>query len=158
MVDTFHRCLLWFDHIKAPTLVRASDFFDIWDTSTGLGFAYGVYHPQLITCPVPDGHIGHVPRAVSLQAHGQCHMVEQMPSNVLRVVVPHKPGNRAHRRSIGVCVIALKFATFDMASRLVEFLEMVRLMGADKVHFYVLGVSKNMRRVLQHYQKEVLCL
>src|SRR5699024_4380182 len=125
----------------------------MWTPYWGI-FEYGVYHPQLITCPVPEAHRKDVPRAVSLQSHGNCTEVEQIPSNVLRVDVP-KPKSRPSKRSIGVCMIALKFATFDISSRLVEYLEWIRLMGVEKVHMYVLSINDNMKRVLKHYEKLV---
>ena len=50
---------------------------------------------------------------------------------------------------------AFRFATFELSVRLVEWFELMRLMGVDKVHFYVYSVSDNMRKVLQNYLKEV---
>ena len=123
----------------------------------GNTIAHGVYHPQLITCPVPKAHHGEVPRAVSLQARGFCDQVEPVPSNVLGVV--HRPEDigehlrQSTRRSIGVCVQAFRFATFDVSTRLIEWLEFIRLLGADKVYFYVYSVNDNLRRVLENYQR-----
>src|SRR5699024_4051091 len=96
--------------------------------------------------------------AVSLQARNSCDQVESVPRNVLRVV--HRPNigrstRQSTRRSIGVCVKAFRFATFDLSTRLVEWLELIRLLGADNVYFHVYSVNDNMRKVLEHYQMEV---
>ena len=40
--------------------------------------------------------------------------------------------------------------------RLVEWLEMVKLMGADQVYFYVFGATEGMMKVLRHYEAQVV--
>lgn len=84
------------------------------------------------------------------------------PGNVLRVIhntpVPPAPAPQKatlKKPSIGVCVQAFRFGTYDVSVRLVEWLEMVKLLGADKVYFYVYGATESMMKVLRHYEKEV---
>ena len=133
--------------------MQVLDYYDMWPAEWGL--QKEDYHSQLITCPVPKAHGQDVPKAVSLQSRGDCHHLETSVSNVLRVVQSPKPSLPRKKRSIGVCVQALRFGTYDVSVRLVEWLELVRLMGADKVHMYLYSATQNMYKVLRHYQKDV---
>lgn len=116
----------------------------------------GPYHTALISCPISSSHLSEIPQAVSLQAYGHCDYVEQEPSNVLRVI--YKPILKKTSNSIGICVKSLKLGTYDVSVRLVEWLEMVRIFGAEKVYFYIYGVPDNIQRVLDHYSLEVIIL
>ena len=101
----------------------------------------------------------------------------EKPSNVLRVV-QNLPKPHFQKPSIGVCVQAFRFGTYDVrfvvslphgngvcvylhccivlcSVRLVEWLEMIKILGADQVYFYVYGATGNMLKVLKHYEKEV---
>ena len=113
------------------------------------------YHPQLITCPVPNELSSLVPQAVSLQSTDDC---KQMETNVLRVIYEPKSSKNqltVKKPSIGVCVKAFRYGAFDISIRLIEWLEMVRILGGEKVHFYVLGATEQVRRLLKHYQQDV---
>ena len=134
-------------------MVQSSEYVDLWHNDWGV--YENDYYLQLVTCPVPKAHVNDVPQAVSLQARGSCASLETSVSNVLRVIQSQRPKPPRHHRSIGVCVQALRFATYDVSVRFVEWLEMVRLMGADKVHLYVYSATENMMKVLRHYEKDV---
>lgn len=138
---------MWFSTHKSPVLVKSTEYFVMMPDRTG------PYHTALITCPVPSLHLSEIPQAVSLQAYGHCDYVEQEPSNVLRVI--YKPSLKNTTNSIGICVKSLKLSTYDVSVRLIEWLEMVRIFGAEKVYFYVYGVTDNLQRVIEHYAAEV---
>ena len=75
---------------------------------------------------------------------------------MLRVIHNHKRESHFHSTSsIGVCVQAFRFGTYDVSVRLVEWIEMMRLLGVDKIYFYVYSVNENINKVLSHYQHEV---
>lgn len=116
----------------------------------------GTYGPQIVTCDIPREYSGEVPQAVSIQTTGDCDSMTEEPSNVLRVI-HHQPSKAQtnNKSSIGICVQAFRFGTYDVSVRLVEWLEMVKIMGADQVYFYVYGATPNMMNVLRHYQNQV---
>ena len=122
-----------------------------------MGDKPGLYHPELISCPIPSEYINNIPQAVSLITVGDCAHIYKEPSNVLRV--KYEPlsvsGGDSNDGSIGVCVQAFRFGTYDVSVRLVEWLEMVKLMGADKVYFYLLSATSNIMKVIRHYMDEV---
>ena len=77
------------------------------------------------------------------------------PSNVLRVTynIPLSPDKK---EDIAICVKALDFPTEDLSLRLVEWLDMTRVMGAAKVFFYDMQVPQKVRKILEVYQRKGL--
>jgi hypothetical protein len=51
-----------------------------------------------------------------------------------------------------VCVKGLDFLYEDLSVRLVEWIELLHLLGADKIFFYQLQVHSNISKVLEHYE------
>ncbi|OTF69306.1 hypothetical protein BLA29_006203 [Euroglyphus maynei] len=62
--------------------------------------------------------------------------------------------NRNENFTIGICVHAFRYRTYDFSVRLVEWLEMNRLLGASKIYFYVYDATESIYRVLRHYTNE----
>lgn len=60
--------------------------------------------------------------------------------------VPEKKGQFA------VCVKGLDFLQEDLSIRLVEWIELLGLLGADKIFLYELEVHPNISKVLDYYQ------
>ena len=96
-----------------------------------------------------------MPQAISIQTTDDCAKINQHPDNVLRVIHNQRKVPKTGKPSIGICVQAFRFGTYDVSVRLVEWLEMVKLMGAEQVYFYVYGATPNMFKVLKSYQNEV---
>lgn len=48
----------------------------------------------------------------------------------------------------------LDFLHEDLSVRLVEWIELLNLLGADKVFFYELQVHPNISKVLKYYEQE----
>ena len=144
-------CLLWFDGQRAPVVGSVSDITNAWEVYYMQPDAYG---PQIITCDIPKEFETKVPQAVSLQPQGDCAKMPKKPDNILRVLKIDRP--EAYRNhSIGVCVQALRFANYEFSVRLVEWLEMMRMMAVDKVYMYKFETTKTMDAVLEHYRDEV---
>ncbi|KAJ6219227.1 hypothetical protein RDWZM_005039, partial [Blomia tropicalis] len=75
-----------------------------------------------------------IPQAVSLQSTNDCNQLKENVTNVLRIIYePSLPTNLSiNEPRIGVCVQALRFGTYDVSVRLIEWLEMVRILGAER--------------------------
>lgn len=145
-------CLLWFDHQKAPIIVPVSDIFNIWPEFYVHPNEFG---PQLITCDIPKEYsAGLIPQAVSLQTSGNCGKLPKEPTNILRVLRFTRNPKHHPKRSIAVCVQALRFSNVEFSVRLVEWLEMIRLLGTDQVYLYAFETTESMAKVLKFYQKE----
>jgi hypothetical protein len=59
------------------------------------------------------------------------------------------------KKQFGVCVQAFRFSTIDLSVRLIEWLEILKILGADKIYFYKLGAHENMEKVLDFYTQQV---
>ena len=97
-----------------------------------------------MACPIPKQHHKKVPASVSI-VQKPC----DTATNNLRVVY-NKPDKK---KNFGVCVKGLDLLHEDLSVRLVEWIELLGILGADKVFFYELHVHPNISKVLQYYQK-----
>ena len=58
------------------------------------------------------------------------------------------------KKDFVVCVKSLSFPTDDVSARLVEWIELLFLQGADKVFLYQLNIHPNVSKVLDYYEKK----
>ena len=58
------------------------------------------------------------------------------------------------KKKFAVCVKGLDFPDDDLSTRLIEWIELLNVLGADKIFMYKLDVHPNVSRVLDHYVKE----
>ena len=96
--------------------------------------------PYLITCPVPPSHTNMTPLAVSL-VEEDC----ETPTNYLNIIYNLPAGEKA---KFAVCVKGMDFPLDDLSVRMVEWLEVLKALGADKIFLYNLDVHPNVRKVL----------
>ena len=141
-VKTF--CQLWFDGEREPRVVEVLEYKYIWYSKWG-NYKQGIYQPYVIACKLPQSHWRRgAPASVSL-VERRC----DTASNNLRVTY-NKP---ARKQGFAVCVKGLDFLHEDLSVRLVEWIELIGLLGADKIFFYELQVHPNVSKVLQHYER-----
>lgn len=138
-------CQLWFDGRRQPVIVRTMEYKYIWYKKWG-NYQHGIFQPYLIACQVPKAHHGEVPASVSLVEN-----VCDRATNNLRVVYD-RPAAGAGKKGFAVCVKGLDFLYDDLSVRLVEWIELLRALGADKIFFYQLQVHPNISKVLRHYE------
>lgn len=94
--------------------------------------------PVSVSCPIQGPTI---PDSISLSIdrYGQV-------SNLLNVVNKR----REVKDMFAVCVIWLKYDS-DYSIRMVEWIEMVRILGANHIFINILHIHPNMSKVLDHY-------
>ncbi|XP_034490332.1 uncharacterized protein LOC117793975 [Drosophila innubila] len=164
-------CQLWYKNRPDPVIVEATDHKIVWIW----GGASRRYYPTLISCPLAKSNgTQEVPEMVSLVAD-RCDRAK----NLLRVVheldeesptakgttemVKSPPGKQSPKMAkkdskqekplrFMVCLKAMDFPYIDMSWRLIEWLELLRLLGVDKVVFYDAQMHANMTRVLDDYK------
>ncbi|CAM1329109.1 Uncharacterised protein g9923 [Pycnogonum litorale] len=138
-------CQLWFDMTRNVRFAKASYTYG-WNPNWG-SHRSGILQPFVISCPLSGP--GWIPEAVSL-VETKC----QNAKNLLKVV--KKDGRDAKRRRksrIAVCVKGLDFPSGGMVTRLIEWLELIRILGADKVFVYDLNVHPDTYKVLKYYEE-----
>ncbi|XP_050330064.1 uncharacterized protein LOC126759372 [Bactrocera neohumeralis] len=139
-------CQLWYDSDDKPTIVPVVEQHLVWHIKW---ITDADYFPHLLTCAVPSVTREAVaPRAVSLVMN-TC----DRATNILRVLYERPAGNET-QHGFAICLKGLDYPNADMGPRLVEWLEMQRLLGARKVITYKLVLHPNLERVLEHYVEE----
>ena len=96
--------------------------------------------PYLITCPVPPSHTNMTPLAVSL-VEEDC----ETPTNFLNVI--HNLPEEGEKSQFGVCVKGLAAPGDDLSLRMMEWIEVLRALGAEKVFLYNYEVHPNVKKV-----------
>eukprot|EP00099_Drosophila_melanogaster_P010871 NP_001285181.1 uncharacterized protein Dmel_CG12715, isoform B [Drosophila melanogaster] len=135
---------VWYDGDNQPEKLPVYQSKLGWYKEWGL--PEGVVFPTLLTFQMKSQR---VPQLVSL-VFDPC----AVPTNAFKVVPPppEEPPNAQRPKRIGVCVKYLRFPDVDMTDRFVEWLELMRLLGATKVTAFDIGLlMPNTRRTLAHY-------
>ncbi|CAI2348981.1 unnamed protein product [Caenorhabditis sp. 36 PRJEB53466] len=115
---------------------------EIWQTGWDPRDSFQV--PSLITCPIPKRLDGHR-LAVSL-TRKQCHGIEEA------MEVVGKP-EEEEKREVAVCVKGLDYQE-DISGRLLEWIEMQYLFGADVVSVCTFYLTEKTQKVLDYYEKK----
>lgn len=141
-------CHLWFENALHPVTTPATYVYG-WYPKWG-NYMDGPLQPFIITCKIPrvkGFERGTAPTSVSI-VESKCDSV----TNNLRVI-NHRPEKKER---FAVCVKGLDFLYEDMSVRLVEWLELLRLLGASKVFLYDLEVHPNITKVIDFYRGQGL--
>ncbi|XP_017135275.1 uncharacterized protein LOC108151265 [Drosophila miranda] len=139
-------CQFWYADSGQPDLVSVTDtkvgWYDVW------GNVAGVAYPTMFSCVVPEPEI-RVPQLVSLVFGNRC-----APARNALIVVNSQVPERALDSNLhtGVCVKSLSFPDRDISERMVEWLELLRLLGVERVVAFDIGeLTANTSRTLAHY-------
>lgn len=137
--ETF--CQIWFEDQTEPVIVGTVMYKYIWYHGWG-DPGVDKYGPYLVTCQLPDTHRYEPPACVSVVSN-PC----DVATNFLRVTydVPVK------KEEFAVCVKGLDLLKSDQSTKIVEWIELLDLMGVHKVFFYQLNVHPNIKKVLDYY-------
>ncbi|CAK1590094.1 unnamed protein product [Parnassius mnemosyne] len=138
-------CQLWFEEREAPVVVRNLEYKYVWNSKWG-NYRDHVLQPYLLACVLPAEVRHLIPASVSI-VENPC----DRATNNLRVHYD-RPSPPAPRKEFAVCVKGLDFLHEDLSVRLVEWIEIVRILGADKIFFYELQVHPNITKVLDYYK------
>lgn len=137
-------CQFWFEGKKEPVITKTFEYKYIWYKKWG-NYKQGIYQPYLTACVVPQQYRDKIPQSISL-VEKAC----DNATNNLRVIY-QKP---EVKKDFAVCVKGLDFLHEDLSVRLVEWIELLNLLGAEKIYFYELQVHSNISKVLKHYEQE----
>ncbi len=142
---------MYFENQKYSILAKASSIELFYYSFKAPYNQSGVYLLVMISCDIPKEIENLVPKAIALSTVNSC---DTKLNNYLRVIY-EKP---IEKKLFGVCVQALRFSTTEYSVRLIEWLELMRILGADKVFLYALSVNENMLKVLNYYSQQVFII
>ena len=139
-------CLLWFEDAKEPVVSKVVEYKYIWYKKWG-NYKPGIFQPYLLACQLPKSHWKKAPISVSVVER-----VCDTATNNLRVI--YNPPKSGVKKDFAVCVKGLDFPNQDLSVRLIEWIELLSILGADKVFFYQLEIHPNVSKVIEHYVKK----
>lgn len=136
-------CQFWFENTEEPYVVQASEYLLMWDKYYKK-IKPNQNHPYLITCPLDKVH--HKPTSVSISSK-PCSRAE----NKL-IIIDNQPLSGI-KKKFGVCTSYITFESRDFGIRFVEWVHMLRILGADKLHIYNRFVHPDVYELLQFFEK-----
>jgi hypothetical protein len=144
-------CQIWYGgDVKKPLIVPVIEYKHMWVCKWG-NCRQGLLQPYLIACKIPNNspYVKRVPAAVSI-VEKPC----ETASNNLRVIYNKPP--EQEKKDFAVCVKGLDFLHDDLSVRMVEWIEMLNILGADKIFLYELAVHPNISKVLRFVLDQLL--
>ena len=132
-------CHLWYNNFTAPIVIPARDFYDV---DPDKGPKNDPQYPLILGCYPPDSVKHLVPMSVSL-VETKC--PKKTPSNNLRVF--DDKHESCHKQGFAVCVKHL-IQMADLSLRYVEWIELLRAFGVEKIIIKVLAVHPNIIKVI----------
>ncbi|KAG5667776.1 hypothetical protein PVAND_015746 [Polypedilum vanderplanki] len=133
-------CQFWYENQKLPKISKVKDFRLIWNKNWDQNI--NGLSPYLLSCEV-DENEKDLPTFVSL-VESPC----DNANNKLKII----NDETEEKKNFLVCVKGMKFYDVKMALILTEWIEIVKILGADKILFYVIDVGKEFFQILKHYE------
>lgn len=141
-------CQFWFHGFKEPKFAKVFEYKYVWYKKWG-NHKNGLFQPYLVSCQIPVGYRQLVPESVSL-VEKPCDMA------VTNLRVIHNKPENGVKGEFAVCVKGLDFLNEDLSVRMVEWIETLHYLGAEKIFLYELEVHPNITKVLNYYQEKGL--
>lgn len=135
-------CQIWFKDLNEPVVVRPFEYKLTWPSywrQNQIGSS-----PYLIGCRNP--RVTEVPSSVSLVENACDEAV-----NNLQVLYNLPASGR--KKGFAVCVKDLYFDD-DVSMKIMEWIEIVSLLGADKIFIYVVKLHPNIMNLLKYYETQ----
>merc|ERR1712241_89105 len=139
-------CQLWFNGTREPIISKVLEYKYIWYRKWG-NYKPGIFQPYMLACQLPKTHWNQVPLSVSIVEN-----VCDKATNNLRVIYNKLPEGQKAKKEFAVCAKGLDFPTDDLSVRLIEWIELLHVLGADKIFLYNLEIHPNVTKVLNYYE------
>jgi hypothetical protein len=99
----------------------------------------------LISCPIDFDK--NLPRSVSLTTN-RC---DKAANNIK--IIDNQPANGV-KKEFGVCVKQLTYPNRDFIIRFIEWVHILRILGAGKIHFYNRFVHHELMGIIKYFQEK----
>ncbi|XP_042234640.1 uncharacterized protein LOC121874538 [Homarus americanus] len=143
-------CSMWYMEFQDPVVVKA-DTSEVWMQHWNRNPDPDTYHTYLFTCPVPlsmrDSHL--YPDFVSVSSQPCGDITTKLPIQKKGFAEWQNGGGK----KFAVCVKGMDFDE-DISIKLIEWLELLFILGADQVFIYKYTIHKNVGKVFDYYEKK----
>lgn len=139
-------CHLWYENLNDSVTVPVTHERLIWHDYWGYNHK-DMWQPYIVSCPLPPEKRDTVPVAVSLVEINS----DNVTTNCLSVVNNEKFTDKKDK--FAVVLKAVDF-TADLSLRLVEWIELLKILGANQIFFNYLFITSETKKTLEYYEKE----
>lgn len=139
-------CQLWYKKLNESVIAPVDSERLFWYKEWGYN-APEMWQPYLISCPLSPDKRNTVPVAVSLVERES----ENVTTNCLSVVNNDK--NTESKNKFAVVTKGYDFTT-DFSAKLVEWIELLKILGVDHIFFNIMYVPAQTRKTLEYYEEE----
>ncbi|KAG5667357.1 hypothetical protein PVAND_015340 [Polypedilum vanderplanki] len=140
IVKTF--CQMWFEDSHKADISVVINYEMIWQPWWELNLKGASAY--LISCKIPQNRLNQVPKFVSL-TEDRCGFA----NNVMEV--KNKKPTNGHKKHFIVSVKQLDFME-DISIQLIEWLEILKILGVDKVEIFIARAHVNVKKILKFYE------
>ncbi|XP_022833328.1 uncharacterized protein LOC111361187 [Spodoptera litura] len=148
-------CQLWFPNNNKPQTVLATPVYG-WRPEWG-GPTMGVNEPYILTCNCrrhpPEKEIAPVAVSVVTSPCGDATNVLDIQNAPFNEDIKKRTRSYRNDSSIAVCLKWLHYRN-DKSVSLVEWLQLIKQFGVEKVYIPVVSIHRNMRKVLKYYVEQ----
>ncbi|CAL4148677.1 unnamed protein product, partial [Meganyctiphanes norvegica] len=144
-------CSLWYNHINNPIVVEA-EVKEVWVTRWNKDATSDAHHAYMFVCPVPLDiqESKSYTEYVSISSDS-CGLLTNLLPVQRKGLIERRNGKL--KKKYAICVKGLDLNE-DYSIRLVEWIEMNFILGADKIFMYQYRVHPNVSLVLDYYIKK----
>ena len=135
-------CQIWYKDLDEPLIVRPFEIRLMWNKEFGVN--RNGWSPYMIGCKNP--YLTQVPLSVSLVENECDEAINNLP------IIYNLP-NVMHKKKFGVVVKDMIISN-DESKTIIEWIEIILLLGADKIFCYVLEVHENVFNTLKYYETQ----
>lgn len=148
-------CQLWFPNDNEPQTELATPVYG-WEPAWG-GPTMGVNEPYILTCSCrrhpPEKETAPVAVSVATAPCGDATNVLDVQNAPFDEEISKRTPPQRNNSSIAVCLKWLHYRS-DISASLVEWLQLIKHFGAERVYIYILRIHPNVRKVLKYYEDQ----
>ena len=134
---------LWFDGLTEPIFTMACKYLITWKRTWR--YNREGYEPYLIICQNPLQSLNLIPSSVSL-VENPC----DDATNNFKIIF--KPVQLEMKKNFAVCTQLYHYKDFNETIKLIEWIEIILLFGADQIIFHVIDVQPVILSILKFYE------
>ena len=141
-IETF--CQIWYKDLDEPLIVRPFEIRLMWNKDFGVN-RHGS-SPYMIGCKNP--YLTQVPLSVSLVENECDEAINNLP-------IIYNLVEEGQKKQFGVVVKDLYYPDDEsMNMKIIEWIEIILLLGANKIFFYILKIHENILNTLKYYEMQ----
>ena len=140
-------CQLWFEGLRDPVVSEVSEITALGNYNHNIQNVDG-FSPFFITCLNPFAYQNLIPSSVSV-VESKC----DKPINNFPIIQNLPKSNE--KKPLAVCLKLLNYTNFDNEMMVIEWIEIMLVLGVDKIIVSAIDIHPKIFRILKYYESVV---